>query len=162
MSQVRTNSLIPAAGIPAGANGGGIIQIASVNKTDQYFQTGTGTPTDVPGLSVSITPQSASNKILVLGHVNFSAGGGGGDSFARLMRGGTSIGNGGDGFFAQVAGQDYFAVNQGIIYVVDSPGTTSSTTYKIQCWGQALYVNGRGFNGAFITSSQIVVLEVSG
>jgi len=162
MSQVRTNSIVPSGGIPAGANGGGIIQVASVNKTDQYYQTGTGTPTDVTGLSVSITPRSSSNKILVLGHVNFSATSAGGDSFARLMRGATSIGAGADGYFAQVAGQDYFAVHSRVIYLVDSPGTTSSTTYKIQCWGQELYVNSRGYDGSFDVSSQIVLMEISG
>jgi len=162
MSQIRTNSIVPAGGIPAGADGGGIVQIASVNKTNQYYQAGTGTPTDVTGLSVSITPRSTSSKILILGHVNFSATSNGGDSFARLMRGSTAIGSGADGYFGQVAGQDYFAVHSRVIFLVDSPATTSSTTYKIQVWGQELYVNSRGYDGSFDVSSQIVLMEISG
>lgn len=141
---------------------GGILQVVSVNKTDQYYQSGTGTPTDVPGLSVSITPSSTSSRILILGHVNFSATSAGGDSFARLMRNSTEIGSGADGYFGQVAGQDYFAVHSRVIYLIDSPATTSSTTYKIQVWGQELYVNSRGLNGNFDTSSQIVLMEIAG
>jgi hypothetical protein len=141
---------------------GSILQVVSVNKTDEFYLAGTGTPTDVTGLSVSITPSSTNSQILILGHVNFSAGGGGGDSFARLMRGSTPIGSGAGGYFAQVAGQDYFAVHSRVIFLVDSPATTSSTTYKIQVWGQTLYVNSRGYDGAFDTSSQIVLMEIAG
>jgi len=141
---------------------GGILQVVSVNKTDQYYQAGTGTPTDVPGLSVSITPSSTSSRIMILGHVNFSATSAGGDSFARLMRGVTEIGSGADGYFGQVAGQDYYGVHSRVIFLVDSPSTTSSTTYKIQVWGQSLYVNSRGLDGGFDTSSQIVLMEIAG
>jgi hypothetical protein len=141
---------------------GGILQVVSVNKTDQYYQSGTGTPTDVPGLSVSITPSSTSSRILILGHVNFSATSNGGDSFARLMRNSTEIGSGADGYFGQVAGQDYFAVHSRVIYLIDSPATTSSTTYKIQVWGQELYVNSRGLDASFDVSSQIVLMEIAG
>lgn len=141
---------------------GSILQVVSVNKTDEYFLSGTGTPTDVPGLSVSITPSSTSSQILILGHVNFSATSAGGDSFARLMRGATAIGSGAGGYFGQIAGQDYYAVHSRVIYLVDSPATTSSTTYKIQVWGQSLYVNSRGLDGSFDTSSQIVLMEIAG
>jgi hypothetical protein len=141
---------------------GVILQVVSVNKTDQYYQSGTVTPTDVPGLSVSITPSSTSSRILILGHVNFSATSAGGDSFARLMRNSTEIGSGADGYFGQVAGQDYFAVHSRVIYLIDSPATTSSTTYKIQVWGQELYVNSRGLDASFDVSSQIVLMEIAG
>lgn len=141
---------------------GSILQVVSVNKTDEYFLSGTGTPTDVPGLSVSITPSSTSSRILILGHVNFSATSAGGDSFARLMRNSTEIGSGAGGYFGQVAGQDYFAVHSRVIYLIDSPATTSSTTYKIQVWGQSLYVNSRGLDASFDVSSQIVLMEIAG
>ena len=141
---------------------GSILQVVSVNKTNEFYLAGTGTPTDVPGLSVSITPSSTSSRILILGHVNFSATSNSGDSFARLLRGSTEIGSGAGGYFAQVAGQDYFAVHSRVIYLVDSPATTSSTTYKIQVWGQSLYVNSRGLDGSFDTSSQIVLMEIAG
>jgi|GWRWMinimDraft_1066009.scaffolds.fasta_scaffold00130_5 hypothetical protein len=162
MSTIKTNQIQTIAGKPILNSTGSILQVVSVNKTDQYYQSGTGTPTDVPGLSVSITPSSTSSRILILGHVNFSAATGGGDSFARLMRGATEIGSGAAGYFGQVAGQDYFAVHSRVIYLIDSPATTSSTTYKIQVWGQELYVNSRGLDASFDVSSQIVLMEVSG
>jgi len=162
MSTIKTNQIQTTAGKPILNSTGSILQVVSVNKTNEYYQAGTGTPTDVPGLSVSITPSSASSQILILGHVNFSVAGGGGDSFTRLMRGGTAIGSGDGGYFGQLAGQDYFSIDSKVIYLVDSPATTSSTTYNIQVWGQALYVNSRGYDGSFDTSSQIVLMEISG
>ena len=66
MSQIRTNSIVPAGGVPAGASGGGIIQIVQAVKTDTFTTTaGNGVFVDLTGLSISITPRSASNKILV-------------------------------------------------------------------------------------------------
>ena len=159
MSLIKVNNIQTTTGTP---NRGKVLQVVSVNKTNQYYQAGTGTPTDVPGLSVSITPSSTSSQILILGHVNFSATSNGGDSFARLMRDATAIGSGADGYFGQVAGQDYFGVHSRVIFLVDSPATTSSTTYKIQVWGQSLYVNSRGLDGGFDVSSQIVLMEIAG
>lgn len=34
MSQIRTNSIVPSGGVPAGADGGGIIQVVENNTTD--------------------------------------------------------------------------------------------------------------------------------
>ena len=141
---------------------GGILQIQSVNKTDEFFLSGTGTPTDVTGLSVSITPSSTSSTILVFGHCQMSATSAGGDSFVRLMRDSTAIGSGAGGYFGQVAGQDYYGVHSKTIFFLDSPATTSSVTYKMQVWGQSVYVNSRGLDGGFDTSSQIVLMEVAG
>ena len=44
---------------------GGIVQIVQTTKTDTFEVTGTSF-TDVPGMSVVITPASTSNKILIL------------------------------------------------------------------------------------------------
>ena len=65
MSQIKVNSIVPASGLPAGASGGGIIQCVSTTKTDTTTQSSTSF-TDIPGLSVSITPSSNSSKILVV------------------------------------------------------------------------------------------------
>ena len=162
MSTIKTNAITTVAGKPILNSTGSILQVVSVNKVNQYFQSGTGTPTSVPGLSVSITPSSASNKILIVSQVNMSATSAGGDSFARMLRNATAIGSGNDGFFSQTAGQDYFGVHSQGFFFVDSPATTASTTYTIQVWGQSVYVNSRGLDGSFDTSSQIVLMEVSG
>jgi hypothetical protein len=91
-----------------------------------------------------------------------SESGNGGDGYVRLLRGSTTIGNGNQGYFGQVAGQDYFAVDTKAISFLDSPSTTAATTYKVQVWGaNTTYVNGRGFNGDFVTSSCITLLEIA-
>lgn len=162
MSTLRTNAIQTTGGKPLLGSSGSIIQVVSVNKTDEYYLASTGTPTSVPGLSATIIPTSSSSKILILGHCNMSATSNGGDSYARLVRNTTlGIGSGAAGYFAQVAGQDYFAVHSRVIYFVDSPATTAATTYTIQVWGQNVYVNSRGLNGDFDTSSQIVLMEIT-
>ena len=92
MSQLKVNSIVPVGGLPSGANGG-IIQIV------QTVQTGTSSSsadsfTNI-GPTVSITPSSSSNKVLV--RFNF-VGFGSNNAWVhwfRLARGGTAIGVGG-------------------------------------------------------------------
>lgn len=113
----------------------GVIQVKSTIKTDSFSTTST-TFVDVTGVSVSITPTSASNKVLVL--VSGVNGSNGVDNFTpiNLVRDSTAI--------AQSTGNANFAatlnlINQstGItlpfsIVFLDSPATTSATTYKLQ------------------------------
>ena len=114
---------------------GGVVQTVSTIKTDSFSTTST-TFVDVTGVSVSITPTSASNNVLVM--VSGVNGSNGVDNFTpiNLVRGSTAI--------AQSTGNANFAatlnlINQstGItlpfsIVFLDSPATTSSTTYKLQ------------------------------
>lgn len=153
-----TTRLVPRAALPAGS----LIQVVSTLKTDQWT-VASGTPTDVSGMSLSITPTSVTSKILVRVAINISLSGNGGDGFVRLLRDSTTIGNGNGGFFGQVAGQDYYGVHTRCIDFLDSPATVSSTTYKVQGWcgGNTLYVNGRGLDGGFVTSSSIVAMEIA-
>ena len=48
---------------------GNILQVVQTLKQDVYSQSGTQTYTAITGLSVSITPTSASNKILIFGTI---------------------------------------------------------------------------------------------
>lgn len=162
MSTLRTNAIQTIAGKPILNSTGSILQVLNVIKTNQ-FTTTSATPVDVTGLNLSITPSSTSSKILVIAWIVISTSGGGGDGYARLMRDATAIGNGNSGYFGQSAGQDYFAGHSKPITYLDSPGSTSALTYKIQAWGaNTSYVNGRGYNGDFVTSSGITLMEISG
>jgi len=155
---LRTNSIVPVGGIPAGSNGGGIIQIKQVSVNSQFSTTSTSF-VDVTSLSVSISPQSSSNKILVTYFV-FSTSTNGG-SF-RILRGSTQVN---DGTSSSPVFYAYGDGSNGITSaytVIDSPGTTSSTTYKVQ-----MKVNGgTGFTYARDTAynipSLILVQEISG
>jgi len=109
-------------------------QVVNTVKTDTFSAT-TTTYTDITGLSVTITPTSASSTILIFVSVNGS-GGVGGDMIVQLLRNATVIGNGDTAgsrrvAFAQI-GSSTGNINNGFINILDSPATTSATTYKIQ------------------------------
>ena len=61
MSELRTNKIIPRDGLVSGANGG-IVQVVHA-ATDTHFTSTSTTPKTI--VSASITPTSASNKILI-------------------------------------------------------------------------------------------------
>jgi len=181
MSQLRTNSIVPVGGIPAGASGGGIIQIVSVTKTDDFStSTNANGGVAVTGLSASITPRSSSNKILVQAGLclNTLPGYSGGMS---LYRGGTQIGTGvrtsdsSTPLQQKVSSFIYSNSNNphifGQLYVsfLDSPSTTSSTTYSVNVHndGRSTAVtvgNTDTSNNTYIMKplAYIILMEVSG
>lgn len=114
-----------------------LVQSQFVYKQDT-FTTTSGSYVDVTGLSVSITPTSASNYIMVLGAVVVSNTGDMGA--VRLVRDSTPIQVGsssgiGSRFTAthdMRVGYDSAVSSSVSIAYRDSPGTTSSVTYKIQ------------------------------
>ena len=151
---------IPAWAAPAG--GGKVLQVVSATYSTEKSITSTSyTDTD---LSASITPSATTSKILILVSQSYirtrsatTAG-----SPARLLRGATSI-------FAQDGTNglemmylEYVQANAGLgLYnnfnYLDSPSTTSATTYKTQT-----RVNGAGtitaqWGGA---TSVITLLEI--
>lgn len=152
---------------------GKILQVVQVTKTDTQTSTTAATWIDVTGLSASITPTSSSSKILVHVTLNGSCQI---NMFARLVRGATAIAVG-DVASNRVQHSigSYYQYGDGNINhthnltYLDSPATTSTTTYKIQFWcstGNTVVINrcvndtdnndtGRGF-------SSIVLMEVSG
>jgi hypothetical protein len=174
MSQLKVNSIVPAGGLPSGSNGG-IVQMKQAFKGDT-FTTTSGSFVDVTGLSVSITPSSNSNKILV--QVNLC--GQGRPSYARniprLVRDSTPIGNSTDpgsriaGFGQMYQGEDGANTATTSIEFLDSPATTSAVTYKVQIvngnnTGDVMCINRSyddGNNSAgHRYSSSITVMEVS-
>ena len=175
MSELRTNKIVPRDGLPSGASGG-IIQVKSVTKTDT-FQTTSGSFVDVTGLSVSITPQSSSNKILI--HVCVSGDGRQSQARAnfRLMRGSTAIcigdaaGNRERSTFGIYRPNDDHTTETASMTHLDSPATTSSVTYKVQVENGNSNGDNVSVNRAYswsdstahpATTSSITVMEVTG
>jgi hypothetical protein len=122
------------------ASSGRVLQVVSTTKTDVFTTTSTSF-TDVTGLSASITPSSSSSKILVMVSFYFSSNSTTGYPIAQVLRGSTPIyvGNSagsrtpalvqtGGGLFGADGGTGFSVSAQ----FVDSPATTSSTTYKVQ------------------------------
>ena len=118
----------------AEAGGGKIAQILSTTKTDT-FSTTSFTFVDVTGLTVTITPAATSSKIYVM----LSISGGGMEGFRyQLVRGSTAIaiGTGSIGSRTAASGagsnRNYDELENACSNFLDSPSTTSATTYKIQ------------------------------
>ena len=163
-----------------GASAGQVIQVVSVQKTNIFSTTngilGTGF-TDITGLSATITPSSASNKILVLASVMCSNNNGDRVYF-RLLRGATLIGNAdtvGTGtpciasWFRGSGTSDTASVG---INFLDTPSSTSALTYKLTtCSNQSdgnstTRINGQSNSGNGAsddnTASTITLLEIKG
>lgn len=170
--QVLTADSTTATGLKwATAGSGKVKQVVSTAKTDT-FSTASASFTDITGLSVSITPTSASNKILVICTIGQVDGSGALAGGIRLMRGTTAIGVG-DAGSGQSQGSAGFIFNAGNrpmvtgLTFLDSPATTSATTYKVQIIGDGSYTayinrssNDAG-NAFYIRSaSTITVLEI--
>ena len=155
---------------------GKILQVVQTVKTDT-FTSNSGSYTDVTGLSVSITPSSSSNKVLVTASFNCAVSVDNRWSIYQLLRDSTPIfigdtsGSRSVGSVAHVqesstgTGQGVFNLN---IIFLDSPSTTSATTYKIQGKVQsgASFVINRSDNDTnadygLRTASSITVQEVA-
>lgn len=116
----------------------GVVQVKSTAKTDT-FTTTSATFVDVTGLTVSITPTSASNKILIVAQIAHGIGEATPWGHFKLNGGNTSnyVGNTAGsrisavfGGFSNYSGQN--TLNSSSIVYLDSPATTSATTYAVQ------------------------------
>lgn len=152
-------------------SGQAIVQIQQVVKSDT-FTTTSSSFVDVTGLSVNITPTSASNRILVICDVaigNASSSG----CVARLLRNNSAI-YAGDTASSRPLGlsendSQFQTMRTGGVFV-DSPATTSVVTYKIQILNSVGFTScvnrtGRDADTASYdprTASSITVMEISG
>ena len=176
MSQIKVNSIVPVGGLPSGSNGG-IIQVKQTVKTDT-FNTTSSSFVDVTGLSVAITPSSTANKVLVQVNLGMVGGEAMGYPGFQVLRGSTAIGLGTTAsgnrvnvsFVANHRRESDWNSEGGVFWqYLDSPATTSETTYKLQVFSpwQSKYVNinrsdpndDGGYNQR--PSSSITVMEVT-
>jgi len=171
-SGVLTNAtgLPPSTGLTGTAGTGVPIQMISTNSTTTFSMT-SSTFAAITGLTVSITPTATTSKVRVqatLFVANNAASGG----MVRLMRGATPIGVGAAAGSRTAAGAAFYnATDNGTsihLDFIDSPATTSSTTYTVQMRSNnnvnAVYVNRSDTdtdNAAFVrASSTITVTEI--
>jgi len=117
---------------------GKILQVVSTTKTDTFTASvAQGANTAITGLSVSITPSSATSKVLVQASVSVGKPDGGGvSSFLYLFRGVTQIGLGDTASNRTPISSGVFvdaseSLGSVPILFLDSPATTSATTYSI-------------------------------
>ncbi len=155
----------------AGWNTNRVVQVVMGEYTTAAALT-TGTTMTDSGVTATITPRSTSSKILVMYTLSLAQSTG--DSRIKLLRGASSI------FEGTPAGSKSTATNhlnnlggaEGATTMfysyLDSPATTSATTYKIQTGtataGDVGYIN-RGStdtdaDGTFRSYSNIILVEV--
>ena len=148
-SKLRVDSILPVDGAPTNG-GGGIIQVIQTIKKDQ-FETSTTVGSgyaDITGLSATITPKFSTSKIMVEAHIYNSNNNS--VNFFRVLRGSTFIeqpsGTSSGGANYNAHGFSYFDhqyQDTCVIKILDSPATTSATTYKIQtaCTSNVVTIN---------------------
>ena len=147
--------------LPAGT-GGKVLQVVSVTSTTATITTSTSYVAST--LVASITPTSASNKIFIIVSTGTYAGSGG--TYAArftLFRGtvsGTDLGEANVGFFNNYNGSGSPIAGHCTVSYLDSPNTTSSTTYtfavKSEGNSQQAIVNSGAARGS------ITLLEIAG
>ena len=148
----------------ASGTGGKILQIVDNYITDTASQTATanGVKLDLSGMSATITPTSASSKILVEVRWHGEAGSHNEDMVFGLKRGGVVIGNAptagtktsciGKGMTGYV--DEHGSTPEGAFYsFIDSPATTSATTY------QAWYSNRHSSDTTIFTNRTVADLN---
>jgi hypothetical protein len=125
---------VPASGMPTGS----VIQTVqtTINGTTTSLSTN-ATWTDVTGFTASITPISSSSKILIMVSAQwelYKAGSEVTGAF-KILRGSTDVfveSANSQGFEAATSGGRTYMDGRWNGVYLDSPATTSSTTYKLQ------------------------------
>lgn len=153
---------------------GSVLQCLQATKTGVQTIT-SGTSVDVSGLSISITPASSSNKILVFWSVNANASGTYTGTKLALVRTSTEIFLGDSAASRVQATHGLYAsdANNGVAnfsgMYLDSPATTSATTYKIVAYDPSsgagsIYINQNPNDTTGYTrdASSITVMEIKG
>ena len=182
MSELRVDKIFPKDGITAGTfNAGGIIQIKYGESSDQStysFNNQTFGPVTIH--SVSITPTSASNKILIIGKLSAvctSSQAMNMEWSVFLKRGSTVIGGNsdpgglmkGDGCQASMINVPEAGSTTNYTYL-DSPATTSAVTYHncLQGGESHTYAANRPYNSSHgnynftnTGNSSLLLLEVA-
>jgi hypothetical protein len=135
---------------------GKVLQVVSATDSTQRTTTSTSFVTASNTLTLSITPSSASNKIFITVTGNLYIDANGGYGLATIFRGATNLGNATYGM-ASVYGASSTVIGSMSMSVLDSPSTTSATTYQV-------YIRRYGGNNVYIQEplgkSSITAFEI--
>jgi hypothetical protein len=130
-SGYTSGQVVQAVPIPSG-----VVQVVSTTKTDTFSSSSTSY-VDITGMSVSITPSKATSKILVVANLMIGSTATDPITQINLVRGSTSIAQG-DAAGSRTRAATGVRVDISAnclslgINFLDSPATTSATTYKLQ------------------------------
>jgi hypothetical protein len=152
----NNNTLSSITALPAAISTGKVLQVVSSTFNDVTAMS-SSTYADITGSSLSITPSSASNKILVFYSLQFrlrTDNATTGNGFIRILRGATEITETRNEMLDSKRSPAPMVISH-----LDSPSTTSAVTYKAQqkmTLGTQVVVNDGGVD------SYITLMEISG
>jgi hypothetical protein len=123
-AQLTGTQTIPRGTLPTGS----VLQVVTANLTTEQSTTSSSFVTTT--LAATITPTSSSSKIFIIVSGNFDNNALNVQAFVTLFRGATNVGAGGNGM-----GNLYGNASRLIVPIafnfLDSPATTSATTYTV-------------------------------
>ena len=149
---------------------GSVVQVKHLTNNTQTSFSGVNPQTF---MTLSITPSSTSSKIFLTYDVSLSFDWGGCHAQTYIYRGATPLGLAGtpdsNGTYAHkiffIDGTSDNNMSSVSGSYLDSPSTTSSTTYNIACSannGNTMYVNRRFLDGGHYMVSSMTLMEIAG
>jgi len=158
---------------------GAVLQVKSVTKTDTFSFTTSGTQSgiDITGMSLAITPSATSSKILIILQCAISGTNAG--LGIKVLRGSSAIAIGDAsgsnklrvgiiGMYGSSGNNNLYSNGSNHLNFLDSPNTTSATTYKLQATGESgtFYVNRTQYDVdntyAMRNISTLTLMEIAG
>ena len=127
---VANASLSAVTALPAGV-GGKVLQVSNLVRATSSQTIATTTYTDLTSLSLSITPSSTSNKILLVANIQANVNDNEGFGI-RFLRDSTNIYDAGNQELAGHQGGATVVLQVVNAVHIDSPSSTSAITYKVQ------------------------------
>jgi len=169
-SSTQNVTALNAANINAGTLGkarlptGSVLQVV-YQSYGTYTSTSSSSPVDT-GLTTSITPTSASSKILVFVSIN-GIERGNNNALARfqIVRNSSIVFPFENAIYSGAGTSSIGYANSSTSYL-DSPATTSSTTYKVQfnvsgSGSGTIYINNYSTGGDGTTKSTLTLMEIA-
>jgi len=176
MSTLKVNSIIPVAGVPTGGGGGIVQTIMGETRTNVSQSIASGANGSSAVLSATITPTSTSSKVKISGSVTVGMDNPSNLIYIKLFKGGSELSAASSSGSRQTGGIgsdliDYaWQVSTIPFHYIDSPSTTSATTYQIYLShssgnSMTVYLNRSHTNtndsSYALTASHIILEEVS-
>ena len=162
-SELRVDRIIPVNGVPTGG-GGGVIQVVEVTSDTRTDFSSTASSWTATGFSASITPTRSDSKILVMVSTSIYLDTDDNTGGMTVYRNGT-VNLGGDTdkglrpFYMYYGGSTHDFQYPVYMQHLDSPATTSSTSYEV--YYKSDKSNNR-LNGLRVGRQSIILMEVSG
>jgi len=130
LTKINNNSLSAVTTLPAAIATGKILQVSNFVQTSSAQNISSASYTDLTAMTIAITPTASNSKILISARINARTQDQRGFGM-QFVRGATSI-------YATLATYSIYTNGVTEMYsaypfsYIDSPNTTSETTYKIQ------------------------------